>query len=252
MNKTKPLALFATILLTFSVFKGFAPAQLQSIGKVNFILGNKNNIQVIHPGYRNWLSASLYSPVYHGDRFKTKSESRCEIKLAEKGTIRVGENADFILRPATATRRSSSVLNSGRLWASIKGLLANDQSRFQIRTPTAVCSVRGTIYRIDTDSSTKVLVYAGEVDVGPLSLADDETNQQQQTPQPIIRQPIQVPGPTQIPGPFEVSLEDWVRIIAGQQIEVRADGKYHKTEINKQADAEDDWVSWNKQRDALK
>jgi len=213
------------------------------------MLGDKQDIKVHHPGYTSWLNARLFSPIYNGDRLKTLSESRCEIKLNKKGVIRIGENADFTLKPAAPGRTSNSVLRKGRLWASIKGLF--NRKRFQIRTPTAVCSVRGTIYRIDADSSTKVLVYDGAVDVGPLSFANEDSARLQQQ-QPKIQKPFEIPGPTQVPGPFEVSLEEWVRIVAGQQIEVRADGKYYKSKIDENVDADDAWVKWNKQRDEMK
>lgn len=49
----------------------------------------------------------------------------------------------------------------------------------------------------------------------------------------------------------EVSLDQWVRIVAGQQIEVRADGKYYQSKINNQLDQQDDWVAWNRQRDGV-
>jgi hypothetical protein len=249
MNK-RNIALIMLILVFMSMYLGFSQTRNKSIGRINFILGDKQDIKVHHPGFRNWLRARLYSPVYDGDRLKTLSESRCEIKMNQKGVIRIGENADFTLKPASPGRKSSSVLRKGRLWASLKGLF--NRRRFQIRTPTAVCSVRGTIYRIDADSSTKVLVYDGSVDVGPLSFADDDsTKQQLQQQQPLLRKPTQIPGPSQVPGPFEVSLEDWVRIVAGQQIEVRADGKYHKSKIDNNVDADDEWVKWNKTRDKV-
>ena len=246
--KTKSIGKIILILSFAFIILGFSQTKNKSIGRINFILGNKQDVNVHHPGFRNWLNARLYSPVYNGDRLTTLTESRCEIKLNEKGTIRIGENADFTLRPAAPGKKSSSILRKGRLWASITGLF--NRKRFQIRTPTAVCSVRGTIYRIDADSSTKVLVYNGSVDVGPLSFADDDsTNQQMQ--QPKIQKPFEVPGPTQVPGPFEVSLDQWVRIVAGQQIEVRADGKYYNSKINENVDSEDAWVKWNKERDQV-
>lgn len=249
MNR-KHIGIIVLIVMFTSLLVGFSQRNTKPVGRINFILGDKQDVKVHHPGFRNWLSPRLYSPVYDGDRLQTQSESRCEIKMKEKGTIRIGENADFTLKPPEPGKKRSSILRKGRLWASVKGLFS--RSRFQIRTPTAVCSVRGTIYRIDTDSSTKVLVYDGSVDVGPLSFAYDDSTSAQRQQQPGVRKPVQVPGPTQVPGPFEVSLEDWVQIVAGQQIEVRADGKYHKTEIDKNVDADDEWVKWNKQRDEIK
>jgi hypothetical protein len=93
------------------------------------------------------------------------------------------------------------------------------------------------------------MVYQGSVDVGPLWATQSDTSHPKQ--QKIFQPPHEVPGPTQVPGPFEVSLDQWVRIVAGQQIEVRADGKYHKSKINEQIDQEDEWVRWNRQRDGI-
>ncbi|OQX95595.1 hypothetical protein B6I21_04580 [candidate division KSB1 bacterium 4572_119] len=242
-------SVFFLMIISLIFMIGFVRSDKKSIGKVNFVLGGRGDIKVNHQGQRTWSNARLFSPVYNGDRFRTLSESRCEIRLAKKGTIRIGENADFTFKHDPITGKGNSTLKKGRFWASIKGLFK--QNRFQIRTPTAVCSIRGTIYRIDADSSTKVLVYDGAVDVGPAWMGeDDSTKNTRQTPR--FQKPVEVQGPTVVPGPFEVTLDQWVRIVAGYQIEVRADGKYNKTKIDKNTDQEDDWVKWNKQRDVIK
>ncbi|HDP99022.1 MAG TPA: hypothetical protein ENN22_07560 [bacterium] len=239
---------FGTVALTGALLLslGLHPLDTKSVGRINFILGDQSDIKIRRLEKPTWQYARLFSPVFDGDRFITESESRCEIQLAARGAIRIGENADFTLKHDPVTKQGSSILQTGRLWASVRGLFS--KQRFQIRTPSAVCSVRGTIYRIDADSSTKVMVYDGEVDVGPASFADDETSAPRR--QPVqIQQPHEIPGPQEVPGPFEVTLEQWVRIVAGYQIEVRADGKYHQTKIDQQADEQDEWVRWNKQRD---
>jgi hypothetical protein len=50
-----------------------------------------------------------------------------------------------------------------------------------------------------------------------------------------------------VPGSFEVSRDQWIQIVAGQQIEVKADGKDYKSKIDQQSDQEDEWVKWNRQ-----
>ena len=52
-----------------------------------------------------------------------------------------------------------------------------------------------------------------------------------------------------MPGPYEVSLEDWIKLVEGWQINVRKDGKYSLFEFDKTADGELDFVKWNKERD---
>ena len=235
------------VLLLFSllVTMGFMVNDSQQIGRINFILGTRGDVKINRAGYSQWKYARLFSPVYDGDRLKTMRESRCEIKLQKKGVIRVGENADFTLRYHPTQKKSSSILRKGRFWASIKGLFS--KRRFFIRTPTAVCAVRGTVYRIDADSTTKVCVYDGAVDVGPVWLATGDSTRAKQAVE--VQKPMEVPGPTEVPGPFEVSLDQWIQIVAGYQIEVRADGKYYKSKIDKKRDEDDDWVKWNKMRD---
>ena len=66
-----------------------------------------------------------------------------------------------------------------------------------------------------------------------------------------IGAPQQVAPPTQIPGPFEVSLDDWIRLVAGMQVNVRADGRYELFEFDREADAQLEFVRWNTERDSL-
>ena len=226
---------------------GFAPLDHKPMGKINFILGAPGDILINRTGNTEWVNARLFSRVHNGDKIKTQEESRCELKLNDDSIIRIGEKTNFTLQKDEKNNKFNTEIKIGRLWANIKRL--SKKSKFYLRTPTAVCSIRGTIYRVESDSTTKVMVYEGVVDVGPLNYANSDTTL------PKLQQPLQrpheIPGPTEIPGPFEVSLDQWVRIVAGQQIEVRADGKYYKSKIDKEIDDKDDWVEWNKKRDAI-
>jgi len=184
--------------------------------------------------------------VQNADLIRTKAESRCEVKLLEGSVVRIGENSEFEFTDASVKKNSKKVkarLKRGRIWSNITKLRTK-QEGFQIKTPTAVCAVRGTVYRIDADSSTKCLVYAGAVDVGPTSFWG-----QSRTGKPKSLKPVEVPGPYEIPPPYEVSLEEWVRIVKGFQIVVRSDGKFAKSRFDEARDAKLDWVRWNKQRD---
>jgi hypothetical protein len=225
-----------------------AGAKNDPIGKINFILGSPGDVRLVRAGSAAWENARLYGTIYNGDQLKTAHESRCEIKLTEnRGLIRIGENTNFVFQQDQLANKFNSELSKGRIWANIRHV--GQKGQFQLKTPTAVCAIRGTIYRIDADSTTRVLVYQGTVDVGPLWAVKPDSSHPGEPG--ILRQPFEVPGPTQVPGPFEVSLEQWVRIVAGQQIEIRLDGKYHKRPIDQQSDNNDDWVQWNKRRDGL-
>jgi hypothetical protein len=98
------------------------------------------------------------------------------------------------------------------------------------------------------DSSTQVLVYEGNVAVSPASDAGSQQPGMGAAPGP----PRQVPGPQQVAPPTQVSMQQWFEIIkAQQQIVVRPDGSYAKSDFNMENDAKLEWVQWNKERDAL-
>jgi hypothetical protein len=97
------------------------------------------------------------------------------------------------------------------------------------------------------DSSTQVLVYNGNVEVSPA-----ETSGAQQGMGVVPGQPKQVQGPVQIQGPRQVSLGQWLEIVrAQQQIVIRPDGTYAKSDFSLEEDAKLEWVQWNQERDAL-
>jgi len=47
-------------------------------------------------------------------------------------------------------------------------------------------------------------------------------------------------------------LEEWITLVEGMQINLRADGKYHMFEFDKEADAQNPWVQWNSDQDSQK
>lgn len=235
------------LLLAITVIAGFTPNKRTSIGKINFILGSSNDVTIMRAGESTWTDAKLYTSIFNGDQIKTNQESRCETRLNDRSIIRIGEKTSFTFQQDQLNKNFNAEIKQGRVWANIKRL--DIRSKFQVRTPTAVCSIRGTVYRIDADSTTKIMVYHGSVDVGPLWATRSDTSRPAN--QKILQPPHEVPGPIQVPGPFEVTLDQWINIVAGFQIEVRPDGKYAKTKINDKLDNEDDWVKWNKHRDDL-
>lgn len=218
----------------------------QALGKISFLLGKLGEVRVLHAKQEGWVSAKTQMPVYVGDKVNTRAEARCEIKLHDGSVIRIGENSQFDFEKslvANQKRTFDASLAQGKIWANIVSLVWGE--KFEIKSPTAVCAIRGTIYGIDADSTTRVAVYDGQVDVGPTQSLREQL---QQTSRPT-GPPQQIPGPTQVPGPFQVSLEQWVRLVKGYQLEVRANGRYAQRPIDPQRNLQNDWVQWNLARD---
>ena len=242
------MKIFFTTILFFSCLglNTFA-ADSPQIGTITFILGGKNDVSIKHHNSKQWNAAKLKMAVVNDDVLRTRQESRCEVKLNNGDIVRIGENTVFEFATARDQMQKDvrAELKNGKVWANLAPFKSPNK-QFQIKAPTAVCAVRGTIYRIDADSLTRCSVYQGQVDVGPVSLWG--MPQQQQESRSL--QPVEVTGPTEIPPPYQVSLDQWIQIVQGFQIIVRPDGKYAKSKIDQQADSQDEWVKWNQEFDS--
>lgn len=228
------------------IWTGNALTQEKPVGEISFLIGDKGDVTVKHKNRQHWHEARLYSEIWQEDQLQTQTESRCEVKLSDGSTIRIGEDSSFQFDEERTAESSwfHSVLKWGKVWVDIgRNLLPSE--RFEIQAPSAVCAVRGTIYAVEADSTTRISVFKGAVDVGPRQAATTKPY-----PQSRSMKPREVPGPTQVAGPFEVSLDQWIRIVAGFQIEIRPDLKYHKQPLSQTQKS--DWVRWNQARDQLK
>ncbi|MDZ7343770.1 MAG: FecR family protein [candidate division KSB1 bacterium] len=243
------------LIVGILLFAGFSsiglrfPSPTSAIGKINFILGREGEVTIHRANDATWISAKLKMPVAQGDQIKTAAESRCEVKLNDGSIIRIGENSLFDFEHANLSKGAKQIdasLKRGRFWANVIKLLGG-QDKFEVKSPTAVCAIRGTIYRMEVDSTTRVAVYDGEVDIGPSPALQQQLQQQPRVPGP----PVRIPGPTEIPGPYQITLEQWTRLVQGYQLEIRADGRYAKSQIDTTAEAPLDWIRWNKERDRL-
>lgn len=224
-----------------------ASAQAEKIGSITFMLGAPGDIELRAAGAATWAPAKLKAVLNDGDAIRTRIESRCEITLLDGTIIRIGEKSTFEfidVNLKSSVRKMKAELPQGDAWINAS-TAKSGKKEFQLKAPTAVCAIRGTIYRVEADSATTCKVYDGKVSVGPASAWGQPLPKGK-----LTGPPHEVPGPTQVPGPYQVTLEQWQEIVRGIQIVVRKDGKFDKSPFDQQADAADEWVRWNKELDA--
>lgn len=225
----------------------------QLFGKITFPLGD---VTVQLAAGSDWNKAAMNQEVFAGDKVKTGQKSRLEISLNGGGKMRIGEKAEVELTEAKVTplkKDFGATVKRGQVWVAARAAFG-EKKNIAIRTPTAVAAIRGTKYRaVAGEKESSVLVYSGKVDVNWAEAADSGGKPgggQGGAPQQIkIGAPTQLQAPTQVAGPYEVSLEDWITLVEGMQINVRADGKYSMFEFNQADDAQLEFVRWNKELD---
>lgn len=102
---------------------------------------------------------TLPHDVAEGDTVRTGARASASLAFDDGSRVDLAANANFTLEE-TGAQRSSLKLNFGRLKAFVQKIASR---RFEVRTPTAVCSVRGTEFQVDVENSgrTTVNLYAG-------------------------------------------------------------------------------------------
>ncbi len=247
------MRIFKNSLLIIIIALGLQLAFGADFGKITLPLGK---VEVLAAGAEEWVRAMPNRPVKVNDQIKTGPKSRCEISLTGGGKIRIGENSELVLTEANIKpmeKEFNATLKSGNAWISAKAAFG-EKKNVSVRTPTAVAAIRGTVYRTEAgEEESSVLVYEGKVDVNQPQNVEAE---QKEEPAPGMKPtfklgPVEeVQAPTEVAGPYEVSLEDWITLVEGIQINVRKDGKYNMFEFDQAADADLDFVKWNKELDA--
>ena len=245
------------LLLITICITSFAFTQ-KEFGKVTLPLGR---VQVQKGGTGAFKKAMPRMPIHEKDIVKTLAKSRCEITLVGGGKLRIGQNSELKITEANVKpmeKNFGATLKKGDVWVAAKAAFG-EKKNVAVRTPTAVAAIRGTKYRAKAgEDESSVLVYDGKVDVNAAKNVIDARNQQMRqggpqggaAPKFKLGPVTEIQAPTQVAGPYEVSLEDWISLVEGMQINVRKDGKYSMFKFDQDADAGLDFVKWNKEQDA--
>lgn len=121
-------------------------------------------------GGSGFATATDGAVLYVGSTVRTSSDARAVITLFEGSTIELEPASDITIEEAT-TRSSSTIVqlvqSVGRSWHVVTHLTTAD-SRYEVRTPAATASVRGTAFEVAVDDglsgpSTTVTTTEGRV-----------------------------------------------------------------------------------------
>lgn len=96
----------------------------------------------------DWQELHEKDILSEGDRLQTGEDGVVEVRMANGNVIRVQANTELVIETLRQAQEASEYSNSfsvayGRVTAVVERL--NKRSTFQVKTPTVVCGVRGTI-----------------------------------------------------------------------------------------------------------
>ena len=143
MKIKKIVAVFLCFAVLFSGGLGSAFASVKVSAKMIAVDGD---VQVVRAGGEKAFKAFLNMRLTEGDRIITGPKGGAKIQMDDEVIITLAENTRIYLselRGSQGANQSSIDLQSGGVGSSVNKKL-KENSRFEIKTPTAVMGVRGT------------------------------------------------------------------------------------------------------------
>ena len=157
-----------TILFILILAAGTAASAADKPSSAACVYKYSGDVQLLEPGTTSWLIVTGAVPLKEGTRLKTGAGASCELLAGDGTFINLYENSETVvetLKLEPETRNYSFNFIRGRiLWLAAKAL--HKTSNFTIKTPSAVCAVRGTDFTIDVSSETSEIgLFEGELDI---------------------------------------------------------------------------------------
>lgn len=160
------------ILMLALVFAGQSFAQAQASGMVEMkatITKMQGSVVVTKAGSAAAQPLKIGDALGSGDKIETMDNGKAEIKLDNGNTVNLTPNSEIVLSKLTsdpATGEYENLMESkfGKMRAFVAAK-ATGKSMFKIKTPTAICGARGTVfYIVIAGNQTQVFVTDGSVD----------------------------------------------------------------------------------------
>jgi hypothetical protein len=102
--------------------------------------------------------------VLPGSTVRTKANGRVELQFDDRSLLRLDHNTEVQI--LSGPQQRGVMVTLGNIWAKVQSIFG--ASKFQVKTPTVVAGVRGTILRAEvSDQEAAIAVDEGEVEVTP-------------------------------------------------------------------------------------
>ncbi len=121
---------------------------------------------------RNGAPTKVREDVFWNDQLQTNAAGRMRVNLRDGSILSLGSNSQMhVVQHDAAAQQTTLEMLFGRLRSQVVKL-TQPNSKFEVRTPTAVAGVIGTDFvLVVTADKTTVIVYSGIVSVTPLASA---------------------------------------------------------------------------------
>jgi len=159
--------LMMVCLAAGSAAPGFAQEQVENFTAKLFTA--KGTVEVFKKGGPEWAAVKAPFILDAGDQVRTGRKSKAEIYMKYGSKVRLEADTTFEIGRISPEENSVAV-TKGKLQAWIRKFAGR---AFSVRTPTAVCAVRGTVFGVEVAESGAA---TWDLFNGAIQVADTRTN----------------------------------------------------------------------------
>lgn len=152
-------------LVLAALFSAAAPAAAE--GPTAALYSVKGRVELRQPG-GEWSPAPKAAELLTGSSLRTARRSSADVLYADGTMVRLDENSEMELEDLrlSADERSFSVKALAGKFLFMAAKARHRFSRFAVRTPSAVCAVRGTDFAVIVTSGTSEIgLFDGALEV---------------------------------------------------------------------------------------
>ena len=146
-----------------------AAAQEQLEGFTAKLFTTKGTVEYQKAGTTEWKAVKAPYMLEIGDQVKTGRKSKAEIYIKYGSKVRLGADTQFVLTKVAPEANAVDVLR-GKMHAWVRKFKGRG---FSVRTPSAVCAVRGTAFGVDVQPGALV---TWDLFDGAVEIADSRNN----------------------------------------------------------------------------
>ena len=224
-------------LMTFGAQAWAAEAPVENFTAKLFTA--KGTVEYLKKGDASWAAVKAPFMLEAGDQLRTGPKSKAEIYIKYGSKVRLGEETTFVVSEVAPAGNTVEVLR-GKMQAWIRKFAGRG---FTVRTPSAVCAVRGTVFGVEVSEAGQT---TWDLFSGVIQIADNRNRavEMQAGQRLLVTQaegaaaPVALPAGVKAPGEPARIKEEKEEIKAEKPImEARAKEEAAKAEAEKQAAA---------------
>jgi len=215
-------------LMGMSAGTGFAQEQVETFTAKIFTA--KGTVEVLKAGTAAWLPVEAPYLLDVADQVKTGPNSKAEIYIKYGSKIRLGADTTFAITKVASEGNAVEVVR-GKMQAWIRKFAGRG---FSVRTPAAVCAVRGTVFGVEVNETGQT---TWDLFSGSVQIADNRNRTVDLVPNQRLEVSQADGAAAPIPLPADVKAPSEPSKIKEEKAEVKAEQIIIETKAKEEAAA---------------